>query len=173
MKKIFLLVAMVCALWMMTACKSGTAEVSDSLEMEEICMTPPGYMEYMDSLSRSTFDSMNLDTVLFTASEIDAEFPGGEDSLRSFLRRMICYPEETRQSETKGYVCVCFVVERDGTITGAELKHDSGVGMGEEVLRVVNLMPKWSPGRHSGFIRKNVPVRLRTSLVVHFPLTED
>lgn len=89
-----------------------------------------------------------------------AEFPGGEDSLYAFLNKNIKYPSEL---DTVGRVVVKFTIEKDGSITNPSILRDIGGGAGEEVLRVVRLMPKWKPGSYLG-----KPVRQEFSLPVDF-----
>lgn len=84
--------------------------------------------------------------------QISPEFPGGEDSLRSFLRNNIKYPGLALESDVEGRVFVCFVVEKDGSIDPEtiQIKREIGGGCGEEAVRVVMLMPKWKPGMQQG-----------------------
>lgn len=86
------------------------------------------------------------------------EFPGGEDSLYAFLNKNIKYPEGFCGS---GTVVIKFVVEKDGSVTKATILRDIGGGCGEEMLRVVNLMPKWIPGEVEG-------VRIRTEFALPY-----
>jgi protein TonB len=46
-------------------------------------------------------------------------------------------------------------VSKEGDIQNAKVVRGIGSGCDEEALRVVNAMPKWSPGMHNG---KFVPV---------------
>ena len=60
---------------------------------------------------------------------------------------------------------VRFVVEKDGTVSHAEVLRGIGGGCDEEVLRIVNAMPKWKPGRVKG-----EAVRVQYHLPVTFSL---
>lgn len=60
---------------------------------------------------------------------------------------------------------VTFVVEKDGSITNPRIIRDIGGGCGDEVLRVVNAMPKWKPGKNRG-----KSVRVQFNLPVSFKL---
>lgn len=88
--------------------------------------------------------------------QISPEFPGGEDSLRSFLRNNIKYPGLALESDVEGRVFVCFVVEKDGSIDPKtiQIKREIGGGCGEEAVRVVMLMPKWKPGMQQGEVAR-------------------
>jgi TonB family protein len=45
---------------------------------------------------------------------------------------------------------VKFVVEKDGSIYDVDILKGGEAGTGEEVVRVVNMMPKWVPGKKDG-----------------------
>ena len=62
-------------------------------------------------------------------------------------------------------VYVTFMVERDGSITGARVLRDIGGGCGAAAIRVVKAMPKWTPGKQRG-----KPVRVQYNLPVAFIL---
>jgi TonB family protein len=81
--------------------------------------------------------------------ELDEEpsFPGGTDSLYAFLARNIKYPTDAKEKGIEGRVYVSFIVETDGTFSNVKILRDIGGGCGEEVLRVLMKMPKWTPGR--------------------------
>jgi TonB family protein len=111
-------------------------------------------------------------------SEISPNFPGCEEiaddkerqscanqKLLKFIYENIKYPAAARDIGIEGTVVVRFVVEKDGSITQAEVLRDSGGGLGDEALRVVQLMPAWHPGRQHGR-----PVRVRFNLPVKFKL---
>ena len=91
------------------------------------------------------------------------EFPCGEDSLYLFLEKNIQLPNGCNKID--GIVCVQFNVEKDGSITNIMLKRDVGHGLGQEVVRVVQLMPKWKPATYKG-----TPVALLYMLPVEFSL---
>ncbi|WP_269241563.1 energy transducer TonB [Flavobacterium limnophilum] len=52
-----------------------------------------------------------------------------------------------------GKVYVTFIIEKDGSISDVKVLRDVGFGTGKEAIRVLELCPKWTPGRQNG---KNV-----------------
>ena len=167
----FFTLAVLCAVAMMAGCKGGgmsaelddrTATEADSLSQKEMLITPPGYFDKYSIPSEGPIDTMGLDTMIFTFCEVDAEFPGSEDSLNAFLHRNIRYPKDAKDKKIEGTVYVSFVVERDGDITDAKVVRDIGYGCGEEALRVLNTMPKWKPATQHGYAvrqQNNLPIR--------------
>ena len=97
--------------------------------------------------------------------EYEPEFPGGMGALYAFLKENIRYPEAARKNKIEGKVYVTFTVEKDGSITHAQILHDIGGGCGEEAIRVVNSMPRWKPGTQRG-----KPVRTPFILPIQFKL---
>ena len=87
---------------------------------------------------------------IFLMIEEDPEFPGGIDSLYKFVQENIRYPEKALKNNIQGKVYVSFVVEKDGSISNVRVLRDIGGGCGAEAVRVVQLMPKWKPGRVKG-----------------------
>ena len=95
--------------------------------------------------------------------ETQPQFPGGEDSLYSFIYSNLRYPQEAIDNGIEGRVYITFAIEKDGSITGIKLLRDIGYGCGEEAMRIVRMMPKWTPGKdHLGNIIRiqyNMPIR--------------
>lgn len=95
----------------------------------------------------------------------NAQFPGGDEACYQWLAKNLKYPEEAVKNKVQGRVFVQFVVEKDGTITQAEVKRSPNDLLSEEALRVVKLMPKWEPGKVGG-----KPVRSVFNLPISFRL---
>lgn len=76
-------------------------------------------------------------------------FPGGEAAWLNYLQRMLRVPDELESGDRKT-VRVKFVVNADGAVTNAEIIQSAGTLFDREVLRVINRMPKWKPGKQKG-----------------------
>lgn len=105
------------------------------------------------------------DVQIFTVVENDPEFPGGMEALYKYLRDNIKYPQLARDNNITGRVYVTFVVEKDGSIANPRVLKDIGGGCGQEAIRVVKAMPKWTPGKQRG-----KAVRVQFNLPVSFNL---
>ena len=91
-------------------------------------------------------------------------FPGGPEALFNYLSENITYPKECEDVCVQGRVVVTFVVEKDGSITNAEVVKSVYQPLDEEALRVVNNMPKWIPGQQNGKtlrVKYTIPVSFR------------
>lgn len=96
-------------------------------------------------------------------AEVMPAFPGGESAYYAFVRQTAHFPEEALKQGLSGTVYVSFVVDQQGRITDAEVAKGCGHGFDEEALRVIRLMPWWTPGLMAG-----KPVRVSRTMLVPF-----
>ena len=99
---------------------------------------------------------------IFMVVESMPEYPGGEAALYKYLAENIKYPQMAKESGIQGRVFVTFVVERDGRVTDVRVLRGIGGGCDEEAIRVVENMPKWTPGKQRGKsvrVQYNLPVK--------------
>jgi TonB family protein len=126
------------------------------------------------------------DTTIYNALMDMPRFPGCESLdttmvakkecaqriMLAYIYQNINYPLEARSAGVEGKVVVSFVIEKDGTVTNAEVLKDIGGGCGPEALRVINQMTpdgiRWVPGLKDG-----KPVRTRKTLPISFKLQEQ
>ena len=62
---------------------------------------------------------------------------------------------------------VQFVVNKDGSISGAKVVRSVDPDLDKEALRVINSMPKWKPGMQKGepvSVKFTVPIVFRNQL---------
>ncbi len=102
---------------------------------------------------------------IFTVVENSAEFPGGPAEMYKYIGSNLKYPQQARETGTQGLVYVTFVVEKNGELTDIKVLRDIGSGCGEEAVRVVKSMPKWTPAKQRG-----KAVRMQFNLPVKFTL---
>jgi TonB family protein len=82
-----------------------------------------------------------------------------------YLSENLRYPPDAQRKGIEGTVIVAFVVNTDGTTTDIEILRSVGGGCDEEVIRIVQGSPKWTPGMQRG-----TPVRTRMRLPLRFML---
>lgn len=96
-------------------------------------------------------------TQVYQVVEQMPEFPGGSNGLMTYLRNCIIYPQEARDANIQGKCFVTFVVDSNGKIKDARVQKSSGnEALDKESVRVVESMPRWTPGKQNG---KNVAVQ--------------
>ena len=76
-------------------------------------------------------------------------FPGGYQKMHEFIEKNLHYPKECAENGIQGRVIIDFVVERSGKLTNIRVVKSVNPALDKEALRIVNLMPKWIPGRQS------------------------
>lgn len=91
---------------------------------------------------------------VFTVVETMPQFPGGEAALRKFLADNIRYPTLAQENGIQGKVVVEFIIGKDGGVYDIVISRSVENSLDKEALRVVGLMPKWSPGKKNGKIVK-------------------
>ena len=133
------------------------------------------------------------DDKIYDIVEQMPQFPGGDTELMQFIARNIKFPKEAQEKGVQGRVLVQFVVEKDGSLSNAKVienpkksganmvvvtammtekerqdaeGHNAGVqALRDEAIRVVNAMPRWSPGKQKG-----KPVRCKYVIPVTYRL---
>lgn len=109
-------------------------------------------------------------TEVYDVVERMPEFPGGQTKLFRFIYENMQYPMLEVAQRHQGRTICQFVVEKDGTITGAEVVRSSGYeALDNEALRIISIMPKWNPGGlHKG--GELVLQRVKYTIPVNFKL---
>lgn len=87
---------------------------------------------------------------LFQVVDEMPEYPGGQDSLFSFIAKNVEYPVAAQDKEIEGKVYIGFVVDETGTVTNARVLRGVDPDLDKEALRVINLLEKWTPGKEKG-----------------------
>lgn len=78
------------------------------------------------------------------------QFPGGEKKMMEFIRYNLKYPNQAFLNNIQGTVIVNFVIDREGIISRAKVMSSPHPILSAEALRVISLMPDWTPGMQDG-----------------------
>lgn len=70
--------------------------------------------------------------------------------IQQFVRKNLMYPDSARIRGVEGVVVVRFSVSEIGAVTDLELLRNIGAGCGQEALRVVRMMPNFTPAYRNG-----------------------
>ncbi|MGB0888336.1 MAG: energy transducer TonB [Vicingaceae bacterium] len=161
--------------------KDSLTYIDDTLVEKPICKSHNNHLPNNSDSILSGKEMLDIEIMGEMIMEIDTsdtnsvhtlvdkmpEFKGGIDSLFSFLRNNLVYPEKEKSSNIHGKVYVNFIVDRDGSVTEPKILRGLTENCDNEVLRVMKLMPKWYPGEHKG-----KKVKVSYNLPINFSLSK-
>jgi TonB family protein len=101
----------------------------------------------------------------FEQADSQLLFLCSEQRMISFLEKKLQYPPKALEAQVEGVVLASFIVEKDGSTSDIRILNDIGYGCGNEVRRVIRIMPTWKPGEADGY-----PCRVEMLLPVEFKL---
>ena len=101
---------------------------------------------FLFSLSFLFCEAQDFETVFAKVDE-KPQFPGGQEEMFKFIKQKMEYPYYAKTKKIHGKVYVTFTVKADGSIVRKKVMRGIGGGCDDEALRVINLMPKWIPGK--------------------------
>lgn len=78
------------------------------------------------------------------------EYPGGQFAMYKFLGDNIKYPEEAAKNKIEGKVAVRFIVTSTGKVTDVSMEKSVSPELDAEAMRVIGLMPAWTPAQKDG-----------------------
>jgi TonB family protein len=93
-------------------------------------------------------------------------FPGGDTAILAYISKNAVYPEAAKKKGISGKVIVRFIVEKDCSVSEAEILQSVDPMLDAEAIKVINSLPKFEkPGKNGG-----VPVRVFYMLPITFSL---
>ncbi|MTK54377.1 energy transducer TonB [Paludibacter sp.] len=105
------------------------------------------------------------DTTVYTVVDKMPEFPGGKEAMMLFIKNNIRYPDVYQESNIQGRVLISCIVEKKGILSNIQIARGIDGPLDMEAVRVISIMPKWSPG-----ILRGKKVRVRITIPVNFKL---
>ena len=115
------------------ACSANILQAQDSTNILESVDIPPLFEGCADPL--------------ISASQRQA---CSAPKIQQFIQEHLSYPDSARVRGVEGMVVVLFSVSETGAITDLELLRNIGSGCGQEALRVVRMMPNFTPAYRNG-----------------------
>lgn len=105
------------------------------------------------------------DGEIFIVVEKMPEFPNGTMAMYEFIKDNIQYPQKAKEEGIQGRAICQFVINKDGSICGAEIVKSSGNELLDvEAIRLIKNMPAWTPGMNKGKyvrVKYTVPIIFR------------
>ncbi|MCQ2235596.1 MAG: energy transducer TonB [Bacteroidales bacterium] len=138
-------------------------EINDDLEIFDTEDTDEREIVYQEVEVKEE-EEEEVEEVFVIAEQMPA-FPGGDVELRKFLAQSVKYPVIAQENGIQGRVFVSFVVDKTGSVTNARVARGIDPNLDKEALRVVNSMPKWTPGMQRG-----KPVKVSYTVPINFVL---
>ncbi|WP_026981189.1 energy transducer TonB [Flavobacterium suncheonense] len=111
----------------------------------EAKMKAEALLEFKQSELYKTTLQPKIDTgFVFTGVHTKARFPGEETEMRKFLKNNI------QEIKTHSYwsEIVSFIIEKDGSISNISFHKEPKEEIKNEIIRIVQLMPKWIPAEY-------------------------
>lgn len=109
-----------------------------------------------DTLAKHFLRQAGIDTNFYNDLSQVPLFVGGPTEYRDFIAANLRYPNVAKEFDISGTVTASFVIGANGYPEKESRKIIKGLGYGcdEEVLRIINLMPRWVPARKSAEVRQ-------------------
>lgn len=104
----------------------------------------------LSSCSTSKSVSNHKDDTIYKVVDKPASFPGGNSEMYKFIGNYLKYPPKAIEANISARVSANFVIEINGEISNIQIIKGIGFGLDEEVIRIIELMPKWEPAEHKG-----------------------
>jgi TonB family protein len=139
--------------------KEFKAIQDDLIKNDKEIRLMPIETDWMEETSEGDDDAVEIaeapepvEDEIYVVVEEMPQFPGGNDSLNSYLRRNLQYPQMEKDAGIQGTVYMSFVVRKDGSLSDVKvLKEVPGApGFTKEAARLINGMPYWNPGKMNG-----------------------
>ena len=93
------------------------------------------------------------------------EFPGGTKALFKWIQDNLKFPVISRNNGSQGLAVIAFTVNKDGSVSDVRVAESTNdVYLDYEAMRIVKMMPKWSPGTIGGKpveVSFKMPIRFR------------
>jgi protein TonB len=107
------------------------------------------------------------DAPIFVVEE-QPKFEGGNlNDFSQWVYSKIVYPKAAVDKKIQGKVTVKFMVDKDGSVSGVEALSSPDQSLSDEVVRVVKMSPKWTPGKQGG-----KPARVAFIMPIEFSLSK-
>ncbi|SFF31531.1 energy transducer TonB [Spirosoma endophyticum] len=112
------------------------------------------------SLGQTINQPKQTDTTAYAVVQVPPKFPGGPDAMFQFIQSTSRYPVNLKKGPL---TWVKLLVEKDGSISNVQVTYtEVDDKLVSEAKRVVELMPKWTPGSQDGRLLRaytSIPIR--------------
>lgn len=138
---------------------------ANELDISDITTTSNGTSNApisIEDIGNIGTQSDELEPVVFVPSEDMPFFP----DVQQWIAKHIKYPAIAAENGIYGKVYVRFIVEKNGSVSNVEIVKGVDPSLDKEAIRVIESMPKWTPGKQRG-----KAVRVSYNMPIKFQLT--
>ena len=118
-------------------------------------------------LINDNYDASN-DEVFHSSGHMPS-FPGGDVALMKFIKDNMIYPPEALKNRIEGKVIIEFVVTKTGKVGKVKVVRSVNKELDQEAVRLIKMLPDFSPGRNN----VGEPVNVWYTLPVSFNLSNN
>ncbi|HXS36692.1 MAG TPA: energy transducer TonB [Flavipsychrobacter sp.] len=112
---------------------------------------------------QNTKAASDNNTILNSAATMP-EFPGGTDSMQSYISNTVIYPDDAVANNIQGRVIVKFVVDANGNVVKPMVVHSVNPLLDSAAVAVIRYMPQWKPAENDG---SQVSVYMTLPIIFH------
>ena len=102
------------------------------------------------------------DNTIYDVAEVMPQFAEGD--LTKWISDRLNYPTDAKEAGKDGLVVCQVIIEKDGSVSDATVTKSVFPSLDSEALRIIESMPRWTPGRQNGKrvrARFTIPVRFK------------
>ncbi len=118
-----------------------------------------------------SIQALNIGGEVISLDKVDQlpEFPGGFDSLATFLGQILIYPESAIEDSIEGRVYTKFMVDSTGHVREVEIVKSVRGDLDSTCIYGITKIPDWEPGISSN----GEPAEFKLILPISFILKEE
>ncbi|MDW3208858.1 MAG: energy transducer TonB [Reichenbachiella sp.] len=102
---------------------------------------------------------------IYSLADEQPTYPGGMSAFFKYIQSEMQYPDAAKTAGVEGHVFVEYVIEKDGSVSGAKILKSLNGDCDKEALRLISNSVKWTPGKIDG-----KEVRVKMALPLNFRL---
>jgi len=177
-KKIRTRIVLIALMNLLAACGNRGSELKTNSEQDTLSnksikenklsdLPPSSYSDNLDTQITCYIPATNTSTgEPYTIVEEMPKFPNG--NISEFIKKHLIYPGNAKAKGIQGCVITQFIVEKDGSITDAQVVRSVSPELNQEAIRIIKSMPRWIPGK-----QRNKVCRVKYTLPVNFKLPNE
>jgi periplasmic protein TonB len=133
--------------------------------MDPDVKNPPLNVQYIPMVTDQKEFGQSKQDYIIIAEEMPSFKNGNLEDFRKWVNKHLAYPEDASETDVQGKVIVAFIIGTSGQIEDITILRGVHESLNNEVVRVLKLSPRWTPGKQGG-----TPVRVRYTMPINFQI---